>query len=74
MRSEVLGKDSINIHQYAIVQLSNRVQRDGSSCGVYCLKVLELLYTAACSFVYVYLVINRWLNRYWDMAGLMKDT
>ena len=74
MRSEVLGKVSINLHQYAIVQLSNHVQRDGSSCGVYCLKVLELLYTAVCSFVYIYLVINRWLNRYWDMAGLMKDT
>lgn len=42
MRAEILGKDNVNLDHYKVVQLSNRVQRDGSSCGIYCLKVIVI--------------------------------
>ena len=39
MRSEILGRDSINLTKYVIIQLQSQIQWDGSSCGIYCLKV-----------------------------------
>ena len=39
MRFESLGKDKVNIEGCKFVQLNRRVQTDGCSCGIYCLKV-----------------------------------
>ncbi|XP_065903083.1 uncharacterized protein [Dysidea avara] len=42
-RNNFLGTDKINIEKFRLVQLEKRVQYDGCSCGVYCLKMAEQL-------------------------------
>ena len=38
----MLGRDEIILDGFEVVQLSQCVQKDGSSCGVICLKVCIL--------------------------------
>ena len=39
MRYQSLGRDKVDMQGFKFVQLCNRIQTDGCSCGVYCLKV-----------------------------------
>ena len=38
-RHSLIGRDHVYIDKFKLVQLQQRVQRDGYNCGVLCLKV-----------------------------------
>ena len=42
MRHLQLGRDEINLDKFRVVELSQRIQNDGTNCGVYCLKSKKL--------------------------------
>ena len=44
----MLGCDKIILDGFEVVQLSRCVQKDGSSCGVICLKVCIIIVNNLC--------------------------
>ena len=43
LRYHQLGRDEINLEGFVVVQLNQRIQNDGTSCGIYCLKVASYM-------------------------------
>lgn len=39
LRYHQLGRDEIDLEGYCVIELSQRIQNDATSCGIYCLKV-----------------------------------
>ena len=44
LRYDQLGRDEINLEGFGVIQLSQRVQNDTTSCGIYCLKVYSCIF------------------------------
>lgn len=38
-RFRIMGNDEIVLEKFSVIQLQNRIQRDGCNCGIFCLKV-----------------------------------